>query len=90
MATQALEHIHVNIVDLVDAAASKQQMGRKLKFFKRDACAAYTRQTDKIFPKSYAKRNELLRQFLVEVFKQPSHRRRETAAIPATHASSTA
>jgi hypothetical protein len=77
--TQALQHVHVNIIDLVDAAASGHQMARQKKFATEEICAAYTRITRKIMPKSYAKRNKLLSQFLVEVFNFSSRRRRATA-----------
>ncbi|KAL7282912.1 hypothetical protein ACG7TL_002329 [Trametes sanguinea] len=63
--SQALEPIHVNLVDLVDSKRARQQ---PKVFNSEDALASYSRETEKIFPKTRAKANSLLRQFLAHVF----------------------
>lgn len=62
---EALANVHANIIDLVDAANGRTTCRT---FPSAKACAMYTRQTGKFYPKDEAKENPLLRRFLVEVF----------------------
>lgn len=62
---QALKHIHVNLVDLVDAR--RRNIKPKI-FTSRSELASYIVETRKIFPKAKAKANPLLKQFLIVVF----------------------
>lgn len=55
----------MNIVDLVDA----RRQGKVVKAFQSaDALRKYIQKTGKIFPKEAAKRNPLLKAFLITVF----------------------
>ncbi|KAI0823873.1 hypothetical protein BC628DRAFT_1420612 [Trametes gibbosa] len=62
---KALKHIHVNLVDLVDAR--RRNIKPKI-FTSRSELASYIVETRKIFPKAKAKANPLLKQFLIVVF----------------------
>jgi len=62
---QALKGIFVNLVDLVDAGTAGTVISKK--FGSEKELARYIRKTGKIFPKSRAKKNPLLRRFLIVV-----------------------
>ncbi|TRM63678.1 hypothetical protein BD626DRAFT_495051 [Schizophyllum amplum] len=62
---KALKGVHVNIVDLVDAANAKTTICET--FARKKLLAEYTAETDKIYPLKAAKENPLLHQFLVKL-----------------------
>lgn len=60
-----LKGIFVNLVDLVEAASAERVISKK--FSSHKALARYIRNTGKYFPRERAKRNPLLRRFLITV-----------------------
>jgi len=62
---RALKGVYVNLVDLVDAGTAGRVISKK--FSSPKELAKYIRKTGKVFPKERAKRNPLLRRFLIVV-----------------------
>ncbi|KAG7088056.1 hypothetical protein E1B28_012089 [Marasmius oreades] len=67
MCKEALKGKYVNLIDLVDAANAGKALTAPNPFSSAKALSKYIRRTKKIFPKEKAKRNPLLRQFLIVV-----------------------
>lgn len=62
---KALSKVHVNLVDIVDS----RRTGKKVKFFASPkALRKYTIETEKIFPKSAAKKDGFLKALLRGIF----------------------
>ncbi|KAJ5184207.1 hypothetical protein N7492_001823 [Penicillium capsulatum] len=62
---KALAKVHVNLVDIVDS----RRTGKKVKFFASPkALRKYTIETEKIFPKSAAKKDGFLKSLLRGIF----------------------
>jgi len=62
---RALKGIYVNLVDLVDAGTSGKVISTK--FGSQRELAKYILRTGKVFPRDRAKKNPLLRRFLIVV-----------------------
>ena len=62
---QALHNVHVNIIDLLD---SRRQRTEVKVFATRQKLVSYTRANKKVFPKTEAKQNVLLKILLREIF----------------------
>jgi hypothetical protein len=58
---------NVNIVDLVDARNSNRVMDKGV-FDSRGKLSKYIKESGKFYPLRAAKRNPLLKQFLIQVF----------------------
>jgi len=70
---QALKGIYVNLVDLVDAGAAGGVISKT--FSSPKQLAKYISRTGKVFPKDRAKKNPLLRKFLIVVGSRRGSRR---------------
>ncbi|KAJ7590317.1 hypothetical protein C8J56DRAFT_826245 [Mycena floridula] len=64
---KALQPRFVNLIDLVDAVNAGRQVAKKLVFSSRNRLAEYIRETEKVFPKKLAKKNPMMRAFLIVV-----------------------